>query len=142
GFTTKTPSASTGIVSHIVYGTSASGQPKPVSAERVELPAGSSFDESVVPACTATDNELYATGTGACPESSQLRSGSALVDTGCGPPIDPVHGDIYVFHAPQQLLFAGTPQGSHQVASITRLNIRGSTLEVTNFPVTPGCPPN
>src|SRR5438094_9795104 len=81
GFTTRTPGAATGLVSQIVYGTDASGRPKSVQAERVELPAGSTFDESVVPTCTASDAELYALGTGACPESSQVGSGSGLVDT-------------------------------------------------------------
>ncbi|TMK95527.1 MAG: hypothetical protein E6G34_14785 [Actinobacteria bacterium] len=142
GFMTQMPGASTGLASQIVYGTDASGKPKPVAAERVDLPVGSSFDETVVPACTASDVELYLFGTAACPESSQVGGGSGAVDTGCGPPIDPVYGDIYVFHAPEQLLFAGTPPGSHQVASISRLQIRGSTLEISNIPVTPGCLPD
>lgn len=144
-FSTVAAGASTGMSAHIVY-PDYGGKPKPIARLLVELPVGTRFDEEVVPACTASDAELVLLGTGACPPESRVGGGSGTVVTGFGPPIDPITGDLHVYHAPGQLVNLGTPPDSDRVLAIARGRIEGSRIVYTPSsdtpPIAPGGPPD
>jgi hypothetical protein len=107
----------------------------------LELPEGSRFDESAVPACVASDLELTAT-IDSCPPATRLGGGSGTVVTGFGPPIDPIAGDFHLYHGSGELIGVGTPPGGRSALTIGRLKIEGSTLVNPSIQPTPGGPPD
>ena len=141
-FTTDAPGASAGMAAHIVYPDYA-GKPKAVARLVVELPVGSGFDEGVVAVCRASDAELLAQGLSACPPASRVGGGTGSVVTGFGPPIDPLRGDVHIFHGPGQLMNVGTLPGSDRVAVIDRGRIEGNRLiHAEGSAPAPGGPPD
>ncbi len=76
-FTTSTPGTSTGTDTQILYKhpTDPDAKPIPVRREVFTFPAGTTYDESVVPDCNASDVELMVLGKDACPPDSWLGGG-------------------------------------------------------------------
>jgi hypothetical protein len=71
-FTTTKPGTSTGILTQILYKhpDNPEAKPIPLRQEVFTFPVGTRFDGSVVPDCTASDEELRVQGPSACPQES------------------------------------------------------------------------
>lgn len=143
GFSTQGRGATTALVLHAVYKAAGdpSSKPSPIRKVVVHAPAGTRFHTSAVAKCTASDDEIKAEGTGACPAESRIGAGKLTADTGFGPPIDPVAGDLTLFNSGTQIIEVVTAPGSDRTLGIDRLTINGPTL-TAHPPVTPGGPPD
>lgn len=76
-FTTNKPGTSTGIDTEITYKhpNDPNAKPIPVRQEIFTFPVGTRFDETVVPDCTVSDEELRLVGVSACPEETWVGGG-------------------------------------------------------------------
>jgi hypothetical protein len=76
-FTTNVPGKSTGIDTQILYKhpDDPNAKPPALRQEVFTFPVGTRFDESVVPDCTVSDEELRLVGVSACPEETWVGSG-------------------------------------------------------------------
>jgi len=76
-FTTSIPGTSTGIDTQILYKHPSDPEAKPIPVRRevFTFPAGTTYDETVVPDCTASDLELMVLGKSACPPDSWIGGG-------------------------------------------------------------------
>jgi hypothetical protein len=144
GFTTKARGARTALALHLVYkapGGDRNAKPSPIREAVIRAPSGTRFHTGAVARCDASDDELRAEGTGACPSGSRIGSGKLTADTGFGPPIDPVEGDLTLFNGGDEVIEVVTAPGTDRVVGMDRLKITGSTL-TANPPTTPGGPPD
>lgn len=143
GFSTADPGARADLSLHIVYKAAGDpdAKPSPIRKVVVATPAGTRFDTDAVPACTASDDELKAQGSGACPPESRIGSGKLVAVTGFGPPADPVPADLTLFNTGDSILEVVTAPGTDRVLGTDRLKISGSTVTGAP-PVTPGGPPD
>ena len=134
------PGTPTGATLNLIRPDGPDGKPKPEATGIFQLPAGTAINEKAVPACTLDDTAWQVEGVGACPRS-RLGEGLATLDTGFGPPIDPLTVDDYWFHAPGQIVALFTPHGlKAPVLTITRVRIEGATF-VAPLSLPPGYPP-
>ena len=143
GFSTKARGAPAALTLHVVYKApgNPNGNPSPIRKVVVRAPAGTRFHTGAVAKCTASDDELKAEGSGACPPESRLGAGKLTADSGFGPPIDPIAGDLILFNSGTAVIEVVTAPGTDRVVGIDRLRITGSTL-TGNPPTTPGGPPD
>jgi hypothetical protein len=143
GFSTAKAGARAGLVLHIVYKAAGDpeAKPSPIRKVVVAVAPGTRFDTGAVPPCSASDDELRAQGSGACPPESKIGAGKLLADTGFGPPTDPVAADLTLFNTGDSVLEVVTAPGTDRVLGTDRLHIDGSTLTGAP-PVTPGGPPD
>jgi hypothetical protein len=76
-FSTPVPGASAGIAAQIVYKhpDDPNAKPIPVRREVFTFPEGTEWDNSVVPYCTASEEELEQKGKAACPPESRVGGG-------------------------------------------------------------------
>src|SRR5918992_4917845 len=76
-FTTPVPGKSTGIDTRILYKhpDDPNAKPIPIRQEVFTFPKGTRFDESVVPDCTVSDEQLRAQGESSCPPETWIGSG-------------------------------------------------------------------
>ena len=106
----------------------------------IEFPPGTAIDDSVPERCDASDQELIATGRGACPEGSVLGGGELDVDTGIEGPGRILASKVTMFNNDDQLiLFLESTTNPRRL--VTRGRIEGTTL-TTEVPPTPGGPPD
>ena len=138
----RAPGTATGVSFRVFYKhpDDAEAKPPPLTAALFELPRGTTIDGSATPRCEASDAELRAGGRDACPEESQVGTGSLTAITGFGPPVDPVSGDVTVFNGGDQLIELVTAPGTDAVLGFDRLTIEGGALRA-HPPNTPGGPP-
>ena len=120
----------TGATLHIVYPNDGpGGKPKPVSLGVYQFPSGTTVDEAAVPVCPASEAEFELLGTAACAAATGLGGGGITVDTGFGPPIDPLALDDSYFHGPGQLITVFRPhEAPGPVLQVNRLQIKGATI--------------
>lgn len=139
---TQTPGTATGLRFDIAYKNpdDPGGKPPAITGATFTLPAGVRIDDTAVPRCEASDEELRATGRQACPPASQVGTGTLTATTGF-PGADPVTADVVAFNGPGQIVEVVFFAGTNAVAGIDRLQVRGSTL-VAHPPSTPGGPPD
>jgi hypothetical protein len=73
-FTTGVPGASAGTDTRILYKNPSdpAAKPIPVRREVFTFPSGTTYDETVVPDCTASDAEIMLLGSDACPADSYM----------------------------------------------------------------------
>jgi hypothetical protein len=143
GFSTKARGARAALVLHVVYKAAGdpNGKPSPIRKVVIRAPSGTRFHTGAVAKCAASDEDLQAQGSGACPAASRVGAGKLTADTGFGPPIDPVAGDLTLFNSGTAIIEVVTAPGTDRVLGIDRLKIAGSTL-TGNPPSTPGGPPD
>lgn len=146
-FTSDVPGAPTGMRTHNVYSDWMGSKPKPQARVEFQLPAGARIHEEAMPVCRATADELFARGAGACPPETELARGAGTALTGLGPPVDPLSGDIRVFHGPGEFMPVSTAPGSDRVLVVAHLRIvEGHRLVDTvagdSPPTAPGGPPD
>jgi hypothetical protein len=142
-FSTKSRGADTALELHLVYKAPGdpNAKPSPIRKVVIQAPPGTRFHTGAVARCTASDDEIMAEGSGACPPQSRVGAGKLTADTGFGPPVDPVAGDLTLFNSGTAIIEVVTVPGSDRVAGIDRLTIAGSTL-TAHPPKTPGGPPD
>jgi hypothetical protein len=143
GFSTTSRGAKTALALHVVYKAPGdpNGKPSPIRKVVVEAPRGTRFHTGAVARCTASDDELQLEGSGACPAASRIGAGKLTADTGFGPPVDPLAGDLTLFNSGTEVIEVVTAPGTDRVLGIDRLRIAGSTL-TGHPPTTPGGPPD
>ena len=143
GFSTKSRGAKAALTLHVVYKAPGdpNAKPSPIRKVVVRAPGGTRFHTAAVAKCTATDDELMAEGRGACPAESRIGAGKLTADTGFGPPVDPLTGDLTLFNSGTAIIEVVTAPGTDRVVGIDRLRIDGSTL-TGHPPTTPGGPPD
>ncbi|MEA2448366.1 MAG: hypothetical protein QOG63_298, partial [Thermoleophilaceae bacterium] len=88
----RSPATPTGMAVHVFLraANDPDAKPPPLRSAVIRLPDGLRFDTSAVPECTASDQELSARGSDACPPETQLTVGTFSAITGFGPPADPL----------------------------------------------------
>jgi hypothetical protein len=143
GLATRAPGALTALTLHVLYKAAddPDAKPSPIRKVVVAAPPGTRFDTAGTPVCEASDEQLMAQGSGACPAESRIGAGKLTAITGFGPPADPVDGDLTLFNGPDQVIEVVTVPGTDRVVGLDRLRIKGSTL-TGNPPTTPGGPPD
>jgi hypothetical protein len=137
------PGTPTGTTVHILLHreNDPDAKPSPLRTAVLKLPDGLRFDSTAVPICTATDDELRALGSDACPEETKLTVGEFSAILGFGPPFDPLKGDDHVFNGDNQLIEVITAPDASASPAFDRLTIDGSTL-TAHPPKAPGGPPD
>src|SRR4051812_10274610 len=84
GFSTKARGARAALTLHVVYkapGGDPNAKPSPIRKVVIRAPAGTRFHTAAVAKCTASDDELRAEGSGACPAESRIGAGKLRADT-------------------------------------------------------------
>jgi hypothetical protein len=138
--TNSRPASATGM--HLRAGVpDRNGKPPQLRRVMYELPAGTTLDPTVAPACEASDDELRVRGLGACPAETRVGHGTLTAVTGFGAPLDPLGAEVTVFQGVGELVEAVTPPGSDRVVAIDRARIGPGTLTL-NPPEAPGGPPD
>jgi hypothetical protein len=117
------------------------GKASPLRSAVIRGPRGMRFDTTALPQCGASDAQLTALGSQACPAESRLALGAFSAMTGFGPPVDPLAGDLHVFNGPDQIIEVITAPGTSASPAFDRLTIKGSTL-TAHPPDAPGGPPD
>ena len=131
----------TGATLHLAYPDGPEGKPKPVSKGVYKFPRGTTIDEAAVQVCMASNEELELLGSEACAASTALGGGEITVDTGFGPPIDPLALDDSYFHGPGQLITVFRPhEAPGPVLQVNRLQIKEATI-IDRPSLPPGYPP-
>ena len=118
------------------------GKPSPLTALKINLPPGSRFDGSAVPACHATDDELNTKGRDACPRETRVGDGTLTAMTGFGPPVDPVSTDLTLFNSGDGIIELVTQKGSNAALGFDRLTFSAPNELTAHPPKTPGGPPD
>jgi hypothetical protein len=139
----RTPGTATGLKVHIQFhrADDPDAKPSPIRTAVIALPAGLRYDTTAVPQCMASDDDLHARGSDACPPQTELTVGSLVGTTGFGPPADPLVGDDHVFNGPGELIEVVTFPGQSASPAFDRLKVQGSTL-TAHPPMLPGGPPD
>ena len=77
GFSTKSRGAKAALVLHLVYKAPGdpNGKPSPIRKVVIQAPPGTAFHTGAVAKCTASDDEIMAEGSGACPPASRIGAG-------------------------------------------------------------------
>jgi hypothetical protein len=143
GFTTEAPGVPTGLTIRVRFHQAGdpNAKPAPLRSAVIHGPPGLRFDTSTVEACRASDDEIRALGSDACPAESRLALGSFSAMTGLGPPFDPIAGDDHLFNGDRQLIEIITVPGGSASPVSDRLTISGATL-TAHPPRAPGGPPD
>ena len=143
GFSTPVPGQAAALTLHVVYkaANDPDAKPSPIRKVVIAAPAGTRFDTGGVPACTASDEQLRAEGSSACPPESRVGTGKLVAITGFGPPADPATADLTLFNSGSEVIEVVTAAGTDRTLGIDRLRIDGSTL-TGHPPTTPGGPPD
>jgi hypothetical protein len=138
----KAAGKATALDLHIVYRNPAnpSGKPLPIRHLVIHAPSGTRFNLAAA-RCTANDQQITLSGTGACPADSQVGAGTLTAITGFGPPIDPFRTDVAVFNTGHGVVEIVREHRTGVPLTEDRIQIRGSTL-IGNPPATPGGPPD
>jgi hypothetical protein len=119
---------------------------KPPAVRRVAtiLPRRAHFDTSIPGSCTATDAELMAEGSQACPKRSAIGGGVVTVDTGAPGPGRIVTADVEFFNNATdrdgEFIYVNTVRGTG-ARTVIRANVkRRKTITVAGM--LPGTPPD
>jgi len=141
-FTESRPGVATGVELLIDYVNPADPAAKPPAVRRVvvELAHGARYDTSVPELCPATDAELMALGTAACPAGSIVGEGVITLDTGIPGPGRFIASDTTFFNDTDELIFLNKERQSDG-----HIVVRGQVGERTitsEAPFLPGAPPD
>ena len=141
-FTTSKPGASTGTDTQLLYKNPNDPKAKPIPVRREEFtfPSGTTYDESVVPDCTASDAEIRLFGKSACPAASWIGGSKGDTSmTGFGPGEDALDVDAWDNHG--ELVVFGRSHDFPAIGAVARGHRVGQTM-IVPIPTTPGGPPD
>jgi hypothetical protein len=141
-FTTSVPGRSTGSDIRLLYKNPSDPKAKPIRVRREEftLPAGTTYDQTVVPDCTASDAEIMLFGMSACPAASHI--GGSQGDTsmaGFGSGEDAI--DVDFWDDAGVLVLWGRSHQFPAIGAVSRGHQKGQTMTV-DIPPSPGGPPD
>jgi hypothetical protein len=144
-FSSQAPASNTAMTLHIRYtktGGDQNAKPSPIRTFQLDAPAGTVFHTARVPACDASDAEIMAAGTSACPSESKTGGGTVTVVTGFGPPFDPFVSPTPVFNDGKGWLeISQTDSNPAVTIAVTRLAVHGSRVSGP-IGAAPGGPPD
>src|SRR3954468_10553918 len=141
-FTTQVPGKSTGTDVRLLYKNPNDPKGKPIRVRREEftLPAGTTYDQTVVPDCTASDAEILLFGMSECPAASHIgRSQGATSMSGFGASEDPI--DLDFWDDAGALVLWGRSHQFPAIGAVSRGHQKGQTMTV-HVPSAPGGPPD
>ena len=141
-FTTHVPGKSTGTDVRLLYKNPNDPKGKPIRIRREEftLPAGTTYDQTVVPDCTASDAEILLFGMSACPAASHIgRSQGATSMSGFGAGEDSI--DLDFWDDAGVLVLWGRSHQFPAIGAVSRGHQKGQTMTV-DVPSSPGGPPD
>ena len=141
-FTTQVPGKSTGTEVRLLYKNPNDPKGKPIRVRREEftLPAGTTYDQTVVPDCTASDAEILLFGMSACPAASHIgASHGATSMSGFGTGEDPIDMDFW--DDAGVLVLWGRSHQFPEIGAVARGHQKGQTMTV-DIPRSPGGPPD
>ncbi len=141
-FTTSIPGTSTGVDTQILYKhpSDPNAKPIPVRREVFTFPAGTTYDESVVPDCTASDLELMVLGKSACPPDSWMGGGQGDTMMTGFPGAGETAMDLDGWDNGGELVLLGGPHDA-PIRQVVRARREGQVVTV-NAPRSPGGPPD
>ena len=120
------------------------GKPPAVKEVVTILPRGARYDASVPGSCTASDEELMASGAEACPADSAIGGGVITVDTGFPGPGRIVTADTEFFNNAEdpdgEFIYLNTVRGTG-ARTVLRADVTGRRT-ITTAPLLPGTPPD
>ena len=141
-FTSPVPGTSAGTDTQILYKhpDDPNAKPIPVRREVFTFPAGTTYDESVVPDCKATDAEIMLLGRGACPPDSWIggSQGDTMMTGFEGSTETPLDVDAWDDGGDARLFGRDHASG---IGFVTRAHREGQVVTV-EVPRTPGGPPD
>lgn len=142
-FSSQRPATPSGLTVHILLHRESDpdAKPSPLRSAVVRLPDGTVVDTTAAPECRATDDELRALGSEACPDDTRLTVGVFTAITGFPGPADPFVGDLHIFNGPRQIIEVVTVPGGSASPGFDRLTIDGTTL-TAHPPRAAGAPPD
>src|SRR3954468_13492747 len=141
-FTTQVAGRSTGTDVRLLYKNPNDPKGKPIRVRREEftLPAGTTYDQTVVPDCTASDAEILLFGTSACPAASHIGSSQGATSmSGFGTGEDPI--DLDFWDDGGVLVLWGRSHQFPAIGAVARGHQKGQTMTV-DVPRSPGGPPD
>ena len=141
-FTTPIPGTSTGTDTRLFYKNPKDPKAKPIPVRREEFtfPAGTTYDESVVPDCTASDAEIRLFGKSACPAASWIGGGEGdTTMSGFGPGEDAM--DMDAWDDAGVMVVFGRSHDFPVINAVARGHRKGQTMTV-DLPSVPGGPPD
>jgi hypothetical protein len=142
-FTTSKPGKSAGIDTEILYKhpSDPNAKPIPVRQEVFTFPVGTRFDETVVPDCTVSDEELRLVGVSACPEETWVGGGHDNVSmTGFpGAGETPISANAFEYGGGRFRVLGQAEGFPARFIAQGRREGRTNTVEI---PQTPGGPPD
>lgn len=142
-YTSTTPQAATGTVASFQFQNPDNPSEKPyaVASMAVHAPPGTIVDTNVRPQCQASDAQLLAEGSTACPAETKVGGGTAVSDTGGGGP-SPRYSQATVsdFNGQNEIIGFAQANDVAFIRSVDHTTFQGDT-STTVFPVFPGLPP-
>lgn len=140
--TSKRTSAPTGLSISIDYRNPSDPSGKPPAVRRVvtRLAPGSTIDPLALPRCGASDAELMAQGSAACP-NSVVGGGTLDLDTGIPGPARIISNDVTLINADGELIFL-TREKQSGARLVNRARLSGARTMTSDVPMLPGAPPD
>ena len=141
-FTTPVPGASTGSDTTILYKNPSDPDAKPIPVRRevFTFPAGTTYDESVVPDCNASDAEIMLLGKSACPPESWMGQGIGDTTMSGFPGAGETAVDVDGWDQAGDMVLFGRDHATG-IGFVTRAQRKGQVITV-EVPRTPGGPPD
>src|SRR4051794_13720637 len=141
-FTTPIPGNSTGTDTRLFYKNpnDPSAKPIPVRREVFTFPAGTTYDESVVPDCTASDAEIMLLGKSACPPESWTGEGIGDTTMSGFPGAGETALDVDGWDQAGDTVLFGRDHATG-IGFVTRAQRKGQVVTV-EVPRSPGGPPD
>ena len=142
-FTTPKPGKSTGTDTRLFYKNPNDPKAKPISVRREEFtfPAGTTYDESVVPDCTASDAEILLLGKAACPPASRIGWSEGDTSMSGFNPQGEDALDVDAWDNAGELVVFGRSHDFPAIGAVARGHRTGQTMTV-DVPKSPGGPPD
>jgi hypothetical protein len=142
-FTTSIPGTATGSDTRLLYKNpnDPKTKPIPVRQEQFTFPAGTTYDESVVPDCTASDEAIRVFGKSACPAASWIGGGDGdTTMAGFSPDgEDPL--DMDAWDDAGVVVVFGRSHQFPAIGGVARGHRKGQVITF-NLPSGPGGPPD
>jgi hypothetical protein len=116
-------------------------KPPAVQTVVIKLASGSVIDTSAPARCEASDQDLMASGAGACPAASRVGSGQLDVDSGAPGPARVLQNDVTLLNNANELILLLESRSQPTTRLVTRAAIKGGTI-TSEVPPLPGGPPD
>src|SRR2546423_200057 len=118
-----------------------SQQPDPARKIDFRLPKGLDLDLKGAGKCSATDLDFQNKGDAACPKSTQVATGSAVVNTGLNPPVTRINATVKGYNGGSKLILYVVPQGAQPIVIRSSITGKPKTGQHIVANVAPNCLP-